>query len=180
MSLLITLETFRTDLSHLRGIFQGLGNIAFGLGTGLGAPIGGIINDTLGWRLAFGLQVGISTVVPLRMLTPDPGILRRRSSRLFQRPLRRSLRPDVWRRNPAREAKPGTAAPPDRLVRLHAPRWVGGGGFDRRFAQDQLDFRYRIQVDLACHPRFVRDVGRALCGVLGGRAEMGRGARHAI
>lgn len=43
--------------SHLRGIFQGLGNIAFGLGTGLGAPIGGIINDSLGWRVAFGGQV---------------------------------------------------------------------------------------------------------------------------
>ncbi|BEJ10924.1 hypothetical protein CspHIS471_0103460 [Cutaneotrichosporon sp. HIS471] len=40
-----------------RGIFQGYGNIMFGMGSGLGAPLGGIINDHMGWRWAFYLQI---------------------------------------------------------------------------------------------------------------------------
>ncbi|ORX37438.1 transporter [Kockovaella imperatae] len=35
---------------------QGYANITFGIGTGLGAPIGGFVNDWLGWRWAFWLQ----------------------------------------------------------------------------------------------------------------------------
>lgn len=40
-----------------RGLLQGLTNIIFGLGSGLGGPIGGWMNDTLGWRRAFLIQI---------------------------------------------------------------------------------------------------------------------------
>ncbi|KAG5355006.1 Multidrug resistance protein [Yarrowia sp. B02] len=40
-----------------RGIFQGYANINFGLGAMLGAPVGGLIADHLGWRYMFSLQV---------------------------------------------------------------------------------------------------------------------------
>lgn len=55
----------------MRGIFQGVvsrrlascaddkGNIAFGTGMGLGAPLGGLINDAIGWRWAFYIQVPV-------------------------------------------------------------------------------------------------------------------------
>ncbi|KAG0705491.1 vacuolar amino acid permease [Suillus ampliporus] len=47
-----------TDLIPLkhRGLYQGMTNILFGLGAGLGGPVGGWVNDTLGWRAAFLLQ----------------------------------------------------------------------------------------------------------------------------
>ncbi|KIJ70285.1 hypothetical protein HYDPIDRAFT_77195 [Hydnomerulius pinastri MD-312] len=47
-----------TDLIPLkhRGLYQGMTNVLFGLGAGLGGPVGGWINDTLGWRAAFLLQ----------------------------------------------------------------------------------------------------------------------------
>ncbi|KAH7918833.1 vacuolar amino acid permease [Leucogyrophana mollusca] len=47
-----------TDLIPLkhRGLYQGMTNILFGLGAGLGGPLGGWVNDTLGWRAAFLLQ----------------------------------------------------------------------------------------------------------------------------
>ncbi|GMK56737.1 hypothetical protein CspeluHIS016_0305770 [Cutaneotrichosporon spelunceum] len=48
-----------------RGIFQGYGNILFGLGSGLGAPLGGIINDHMGWRWAFYLQIPLLTIAGL-------------------------------------------------------------------------------------------------------------------
>lgn len=63
-------STIMSDLVPIthRGIFQGYGNIMFGelqfnltdekgMGSGLGAPLGGIINDHLGWRWAFYLQI---------------------------------------------------------------------------------------------------------------------------
>ncbi|KAG9034702.1 hypothetical protein FRB95_012887 [Tulasnella sp. JGI-2019a] len=40
-----------------RGLFQGLGNIFYGTGSGLGGPLGGFINDRFGWRLAFLCQI---------------------------------------------------------------------------------------------------------------------------
>lgn len=47
-----------TDLVSLkeRGLYQGATNILFGLGAGLGGPLGGFLNDQLGWRSAFLLQ----------------------------------------------------------------------------------------------------------------------------
>lgn len=48
-----------SDLVPLRqrGIFQGFGNIAFGLGAGVGGVFGGLVSASLGWRTAFNLQV---------------------------------------------------------------------------------------------------------------------------
>ncbi|KAL1946941.1 hypothetical protein VTO73DRAFT_15045 [Trametes versicolor] len=50
-----------TDLIPLRqrGLYQGMTNILFGLGAGLGGPLGGWMNDILGWRSAFLLQMPI-------------------------------------------------------------------------------------------------------------------------
>ncbi|KAI0079648.1 vacuolar amino acid permease [Panus rudis PR-1116 ss-1] len=50
-----------TDLIPLRqrGLYQGMTNILFGLGAGLGGPLGGWMNDTWGWRSAFLLQMPI-------------------------------------------------------------------------------------------------------------------------
>ncbi|KAI0637813.1 vacuolar amino acid permease [Trametes polyzona] len=42
-----------------RGLYQGMTNILFGLGAGLGGPLGGWLNDVLGWRSAFLLQMPI-------------------------------------------------------------------------------------------------------------------------
>ncbi|KAF9636349.1 putative mfs multidrug protein [Lasiodiplodia theobromae] len=57
---LLTISTFvTTDLVPLRrrGLWQGFGNLSFGLGSGLGGLFGGWINDTLSWRWAFLIQV---------------------------------------------------------------------------------------------------------------------------
>ncbi|KAI9466769.1 vacuolar amino acid permease [Lactarius psammicola] len=50
-----------TDLIPLkqRGLYQGLANIMFGLGSGIGGPLGGWMNDTFGWRSAFLFQIPI-------------------------------------------------------------------------------------------------------------------------
>ncbi|KAJ5826128.1 hypothetical protein N7474_003266 [Penicillium riverlandense] len=57
---LLVISTFVTsDLVPLRkrGIWQGVGNICYGAGSGLGGLFGGWINDTIGWRWAFLLQI---------------------------------------------------------------------------------------------------------------------------
>lgn len=57
---LTAISTFVTsDLVPLRkrGVWQGIGNICYGAGGGLGGVFGGWINDTLGWRWAFLIQV---------------------------------------------------------------------------------------------------------------------------
>ncbi|KAJ4472311.1 vacuolar amino acid permease [Lentinula aciculospora] len=50
-----------TDLIPLkqRGLYQGMANILFGLGAGIGGPIGGWINDVFGWQAAFTFQAPI-------------------------------------------------------------------------------------------------------------------------
>ncbi|KAG2369982.1 vacuolar amino acid permease [Suillus spraguei] len=45
-----------------RGLYQGMTNILFGLGAGLGGPLGGWVNDTLGWQAAFLLQAPLLLV----------------------------------------------------------------------------------------------------------------------
>ncbi|PCH33949.1 MFS general substrate transporter [Wolfiporia cocos MD-104 SS10] len=45
-----------------RGTWQGVANIVFASGQGTGAPLGGLLADTIGWRWAFLIQV------PLTML----------------------------------------------------------------------------------------------------------------
>ena len=55
-----TISTFvASDLIPLRkrGVWQGFGNIVFGSGMGLGGVFGGFINDRIGWRYAFYIQV---------------------------------------------------------------------------------------------------------------------------
>ncbi|KAF8974403.1 vacuolar amino acid permease [Flammula alnicola] len=50
-----------TDLIPLkqRGLYQGMANILFGLGAGLGGPLGGWVNDMFGWRSAFYMQTPV-------------------------------------------------------------------------------------------------------------------------
>jgi MFS family permease len=57
---LMAISTFvASDLVPLRkrGVVQGIGNICFGTGSGLGGIFGGWINDVWGWRNAFLIQV---------------------------------------------------------------------------------------------------------------------------
>ncbi|KAL9712790.1 hypothetical protein Ac2012v2_004027 [Leucoagaricus gongylophorus] len=42
-----------------RGLYQGMANVLFGLGAGLGGPLGGWVHDTFGWRTAFFMQAPI-------------------------------------------------------------------------------------------------------------------------
>ncbi|MCJ1319910.1 hypothetical protein MMC15_005246 [Xylographa vitiligo] len=53
-----------SDLVPLRrrGVWQGIGNIWFGLGAGLGGVFGGWVNDTYGWRWAFLVQVPLTVI----------------------------------------------------------------------------------------------------------------------
>ncbi|KAJ7179827.1 vacuolar amino acid permease [Mycena crocata] len=55
--------TFRSSLTFSqrhdrkqRGLYQGMANIAFGMGAAIGGPLGGWINDVFGWRSAFYFQ----------------------------------------------------------------------------------------------------------------------------
>jgi MFS family permease len=68
-----------TDLLPLRkrGLFQGLTQIIFSIGSALGGPVGGFLTEALGWRAAFGVQVpllGLSTlaIVIFLRLPPHP------------------------------------------------------------------------------------------------------------
>ncbi|KAJ8068731.1 hypothetical protein OCU04_002428 [Sclerotinia nivalis] len=57
---LMAISTFvGSDLVPLRkrGVVQGIGNICYGAGAGLGGIFGGWVNDTWGWRMAFLAQV---------------------------------------------------------------------------------------------------------------------------
>ena len=66
---LTCITTFVTsDLIPLRrrGLWQGYGNLVFGLGMGLGGVFGGLLSDYLSWRWAFLLQIPfivVSTVM---------------------------------------------------------------------------------------------------------------------
>ncbi|KAL8723355.1 MAG: hypothetical protein Q9225_000338 [Loekoesia sp. 1 TL-2023] len=53
-----------SDLVPLRqrGIWQGIGNVFWGLGNGLGGVFGGYVNDTWDWRIAFIAQVPFTLV----------------------------------------------------------------------------------------------------------------------
>lgn len=42
-----------------RGLYQGIGNIFSCLGMATGAPLGGLLNDTIGWRGAFLIQIPV-------------------------------------------------------------------------------------------------------------------------
>ena len=53
-----------SDLIPLRrrGVWQGFGNICYGVGAGLGGVFGGWLNDTIGWRWAFLIQVPLTII----------------------------------------------------------------------------------------------------------------------
>lgn len=63
-----------------RGVYQGYLNIFFGLGTATGGMFGGMINDYLGWKYAFGLQipiaifVGLAIYINLNLPEGSPGL----------------------------------------------------------------------------------------------------------
>ena len=62
---LTAISTFvASDLIPLRrrGLWQGYGNISFGVGSALGGVFGGWINDTIGWRWAFFIQVPLTVL----------------------------------------------------------------------------------------------------------------------
>ena len=62
---LTAISTFvTTDIIPLRnrGLWQGFGNICFGLGMGLGGVFGGWVNDVWGWRNAFLIQVPLTVL----------------------------------------------------------------------------------------------------------------------
>jgi MFS family permease len=52
---------------HIRGSFQSLLNLAFGIGSSLGAAVGGFLADTLGWRWEFSIQ-GRSELIRCKQL----------------------------------------------------------------------------------------------------------------
>lgn len=53
-----------SDLIPLRqrGLWQGIGNVFWGIGNGLGGVVGGYFNDTMHWRWAFWVQVPLSAI----------------------------------------------------------------------------------------------------------------------
>ncbi|KAK2742810.1 hypothetical protein FQN57_005101 [Myotisia sp. PD_48] len=51
-----------------RGKWQGYNNIVYATGAGLGAPLGGALADTLGWRWSFLLQVPITLIAFFNVL----------------------------------------------------------------------------------------------------------------
>ncbi|KAI4139206.1 MAG: hypothetical protein L6R39_006413 [Caloplaca ligustica] len=53
-----------SDLVPLRkrGLWQGFGNLVYGVGAGLGGVFGGWINDVWGWRVAFLIQVPLTVI----------------------------------------------------------------------------------------------------------------------
>ena len=57
---------------EIRGTYQAVSNLAWGLGAVLGAASGGSIADAFGWRATFELQVpfGVACVVVLYMTMP--------------------------------------------------------------------------------------------------------------
>lgn len=62
---LTAISTFvGSDLVPLRrrGVWQGFGNIFYGVGAGVGGVFGGWINDTWGWRKAFLIQVPLTVI----------------------------------------------------------------------------------------------------------------------
>ena len=62
---LTAISTFiGSDLVPLRkrGLWQGFGNICYGVGAGLGGVFGGWVNDTWGWRNAFLVQVPLTMI----------------------------------------------------------------------------------------------------------------------
>lgn len=52
---------------RLRGLYQGLANVFFGLGAASGGVLGGVVADKLGWKSVFLLQVPLAALVGLAL-----------------------------------------------------------------------------------------------------------------
>ncbi|KAA6413439.1 MAG: MFS multidrug transporter [Lasallia pustulata] len=62
---LTAISTFvASDLVPLRkrGMWQGFGNVCYGVGAGIGGVFGGWVNDVWGWRVAFLVQVPFTVI----------------------------------------------------------------------------------------------------------------------
>ena len=77
-----------SDLIPLRqrGLWQGVSNVCWGLGNGLGGVFGGFLNDVWDWKLAFLVQIPL-TVASLIMITihlekHSTGVARPKTSKL--------------------------------------------------------------------------------------------------
>ncbi|KAG7008698.1 multidrug resistance protein fnx1 [Physcia stellaris] len=73
-----------SDLVPLRkrGTVQGMSNLIYGVGNGLGGFVGGFINDTWGWRVAFLIQVPpalVSTILVFVLVAVPPPALSKQS-----------------------------------------------------------------------------------------------------
>lgn len=107
------LMTDLVDLRH-RGLFQGWANVTYGVGAGLGGPVGGWISDNFGWRLAFHIQVPLLilnailiytfVIVPQQEpLAPTPSTSSSRSGILDTLPTAKPAnRPQIWKTKLAR------------------------------------------------------------------------------
>ncbi|KIJ56179.1 hypothetical protein M422DRAFT_57657 [Sphaerobolus stellatus SS14] len=73
-------------LKH-RGLFQGMANILFGFGAGIGGPLGGWINDTYGWSIP--LLICSMTIVALKVNIQLP-------AEIHSIPIRERLRRIDW------------------------------------------------------------------------------------
>lgn len=68
-----------TDLLSFRqrGIWQGIGNVVFSIGTASGGPLGGYLNEHFGWRFAFAIQLpllalaGLAVALFVRIPVPE-------------------------------------------------------------------------------------------------------------
>ncbi|KAH9850934.1 MFS general substrate transporter [Lenzites betulinus] len=80
-----------SDVAPLRqrGTLQGFGNIAFAAGQATGAPLGGFLADSIGWRWAFLIQVPLTALAILSVAfgltlprSHPPGALRAKLARI--------------------------------------------------------------------------------------------------
>ena len=72
-----------SDLIPLRkrGVWQGIGNLCWGLGSGLGGIFGGGINDLWNWRVAFLLQIPVTmmSIIMIHIHVEKPSVTTEKS-----------------------------------------------------------------------------------------------------
>ncbi|KAE8265518.1 hypothetical protein A4X09_0g6625 [Tilletia walkeri] len=65
-----------------RGLLQGITNCVFGVAAGLGGPLGGWMNDTTGWRVAFLVQIPLLAMAYICIIKFVPGAPRKTPAQL--------------------------------------------------------------------------------------------------